>query len=201
MKKHFFLPLSLLLIIPLYTHAAEDISMKLVSTSTEEVASSTEESSKNTPDQDFTLCQQQAIEARDTQISLSRSLYNTAMTNALSDRKNKEKAAVAISTKDDKKEAIKISVDTYKSLTKKAQNDLTEARKTAWQTFENEIQACRDAKNVSEEESPTSLVVDENKEVTSKNISDTPTKNETKEVTSEGSSFKSIIKAFKSLFD
>jgi DNA repair ATPase RecN len=200
MKKHFLsLPLSLLLVIPFYAQA--ESSSTTPELDIKKTASSTEEVTATSPDQDFTLCQQQAIEARDTQISSSRSLYNTAMTNALTDRKNKEKAAIAISDKDAKKTAIKTSVETYKTLTKNAQNDLTEARKVAWQSFEDAIQSCRDVQTATVEETLSSVPSDETTESPASTFSASQVKKEVKETPDEGSSLKNMFKAFKSLFD
>ena len=201
MKKSLLnIPLTLLLVLPLYTHA--EVASTTKTANTEERASSTEQTPKNSPDQDFTLCQQQAIEARDTEIATSRSLYNTAMASALTDRKNKEKAAVAITDKDTKKTAIKTSVDTYKNLVKKAQNDLTDARKVAWQTFEDNIEKCHEIQDsatqdtVSSEQTPTSATKEQIVPI------GTSFKKENKESSSdEGSSFKNVFKALKSLFD
>lgn len=92
----------------------------------------------------FTVCSQEAIELRDTKIASSRTFYNTAMTNALSERKNREKAAVAITNTDDKKTALKLSIDTYKNQAKVAQTTVTQARKTIWRSFEDDIKSCHD---------------------------------------------------------
>lgn len=200
MKKSLLnIPLALLLVLPLYTHA--DVASTTRATSTEEHASSTEEMRKNSPDQDFTLCQQQAIEARDTEIAASRSLYNTAMAGALTDRKNKEKAAVAITDKDAKKAAIKTSVDTYKNLVKKAQNDLTDARKVAWQTFEDNIEKCHDIQDSATQDTISSE--QPSVETTKEQVTPAGTsfKKESKDTSDEGSSFKNVFKALKSLFD
>jgi hypothetical protein len=92
----------------------------------------------------FTECSQNAIEVRDTKLSTSRSTYNTAMTQALNERKNREKLAVAVSGEQPKKNAMKTSVETYKNQAKAAQNNLVQARKEAWQTFEDDIKKCRE---------------------------------------------------------
>lgn len=135
--KHFFIhtTLSFLLVTPLFVHADE-----ASSTPHEDsvVASSTLSVKRS-----FTVCSQEAIERRDTNIASSRSLYNIAMANALKERKNREKAAVAIADEDDKKSAIKTSVTSYKNAVKMAQSELTVARKEAWQTFEDDIASCR----------------------------------------------------------
>jgi DNA repair ATPase RecN len=92
----------------------------------------------------FTLCSQESIEKRDSSIAASRSIYNIAMNNALTERKNKEKEAVALIDIDEKNDAIKLSVDTYKRQTKDAQNELTEARKITWAKFDTDVSTCRD---------------------------------------------------------
>lgn len=181
MKKHLLrVHLVLLLALPLAAHA-EVASSSLVTK--ELTATSTATTTVTTPEQNFTLCQQQAIEERDTRIASSRTLYNTAMANALTDRKNKEKAAIAIIDKDAKKVAIKNSVDTYKNLVKNAQTDLTEARKDAWQTFEDTIQACRDTQNDALEDAEATT--------TEATVSDT----------SSVGSIQNVINVIKSLFD
>lgn len=152
-KQLLYTAICLSLFIPLYGYAEEATTsvpsplhtQKEVTTEVVSDASSTEASSTPvTPVKSFTLCSQEAIETRDTSIATSRSLYNTAMANALKDRKNREKAAVAIVDESDKKDAIKASVDTYKTLTKSAQNTLTTSRKTAWTMFESDIKQCHD---------------------------------------------------------
>jgi cytidylate kinase len=39
---------------------------------------------------------------------------------------------------------MKTSVETYKNQAKAAQNNLVQARKEAWQTFEDDIKKCRE---------------------------------------------------------
>ena len=148
MKKHILtLFTGALFLIPLYGYA-EEIPMKLAvstTTLTEEIVSTS--TASTTPVRTFTLCSQEAIEARDTKIAISRVTYNTAMANALLERKNKEKAAVAVTDESNKKDAIKASVENYKSQAKSAQIILVQARKLAWQTFENDIKKCHDIQN------------------------------------------------------
>jgi DNA repair ATPase RecN len=133
-------------LLPFYAHAEEShLAMATTTQTTQEVAVSQSSSTEEVKDlpEDFTVCSQEAIEKRDTNIASSRSVYNTAMTNALKERKNREKAAVAIENDDDKKAAIKASVTAYKNTTKAAQTILTQARKVAWQEFEDDIKQCR----------------------------------------------------------
>jgi hypothetical protein len=147
MKKHLLtIAAGFLFALPLYGYAEEIPQTVLgVATTTKEEATST------AAVKSFTTCSQEAIEARDTKIAASRLTYNTAMANALTERKNREKAAVAILDEDDKKDAIKASVDTYKHQAKAAQTTLTQARKLAWQTFDNDIKACRDLEQVADD--------------------------------------------------
>lgn len=173
-KKLLYTAISLSILLPLYSYAEEGTFLAAtatIKTTTKETSTkekdtkeikeiSVQESVINiattssstpislvSPAKNFTLCSQEAIEVRDTNIATSRSLYNTSMASALNDRKNKEKAAVAISDENAKKAAIKVSVDTYKSLVKNAQNNLTVSRKSAWQGFEADIKECRDTQN------------------------------------------------------
>ena len=144
MKKNTFaLTATILLLLPTLTHAQEGL-LAMEATTTISVVEN-EETATTTPTiKSFTVCSQEAIEKRDTNIATSRSAYNVTMTNALNERKNREKAAVAIEDLGNKKEAIKLSADTYKNQTKVAQNTLTQARKSIWQTFENDIKRCRE---------------------------------------------------------
>lgn len=150
MKKHILtLGAGVLFLLPLYGYA-EELPLKLAVSATttlsEELVASTSTAS-STPARTFTLCSQEAIEVRDTKIATSRTTYNTAMANALTERKNREKAAVAISDEGDKKDAIKASVETYKNQSKAAQTVLVAARKIAWQTFESDIKKCHEAQD------------------------------------------------------
>lgn len=92
----------------------------------------------------FTLCSQEAIEQRDTEIAKARSLYNTQMNEALQKRKEREKKAVAMK-EGEKKQAIKVSAEEYRTDAKTAQNELSEARKEIWKTFEEDVERCREA--------------------------------------------------------
>ncbi len=114
----------------------------------ETIASTTDEMSTTTlaimtKAQLFTSCSQDAIELRDTKLSQARTTYNNAMNALLLDRKNAEKAAVAIEDEKEKKTAVKDSVEKYKSDVKAIQSTLTQARKTIWQNFENDTKKCR----------------------------------------------------------
>lgn len=137
--------IGLLLLLPMYTHAEEATSTTATSTIKDALLIKVEATSTPlSPPKNFTLCSQDAIETRDTSIASSRTTYNNAMASALKDRKNKEKAAVAVVDDSDKKNAIKMSVASYKNVVKVAQNNLTQARKEAWQTFEDDIKACHE---------------------------------------------------------
>lgn len=141
----FKLGLSVLILSPSFAYA-EMSELAIGTTSASVITSSSSEIVKEEMPsiKSFTECSQEAIEQRDTNIAASRSAYNVTMTNALNERKNREKAAIALKDEKERKEAIKASVDTYKNQTKTAQNTLTQARKVLWQTFENDIKQCRE---------------------------------------------------------
>lgn len=150
-KQFLYTTLGILLFVPLYSHA-EESPLALATTSKEAIVEVIASSSpEEVPSKNFTTCSQEAIENRDTRIAASRSLYNSAMANALNDRKNREKTAITIKHEDDKKTAIKSSAQIYKNLVKSAQNTLTQARKDAWQTFEDDIENCRTLQNNDQE--------------------------------------------------
>ena len=142
MKKTLLLGIPFLFLTPLSLFALSDLTLATNAHLSKESlilveASSTVEASSSAST--LTECSQQAIEDRDTAIANSRTLYNNAMTKALTERKNREKAAIAMKTEEERKIAIKASVENYKNQAKAAQNALTQARKLAWQTFENDI--------------------------------------------------------------
>ncbi len=139
--------LGALLFFPLYGYAAEEVSSSTLikkDAIPKELSVDEATSTASTTVKSFTVCSQEAIENRDTKIATSRAQYNTSMASALTERKNKEKAAVAVLNADDKKDAIKLSIETYRNQAKGAQTILTQARKATWQTFEDDIALCRD---------------------------------------------------------
>jgi hypothetical protein len=151
-----------------------------------------------TPLKTFTTCSQDAIEKRDTNIALSRSDYNISMNTALLERKNNEKNAVSNERESSKKAALKISVENYKNKAKTTQGTLTQARKNAWQTFENDIKKCRD-----EQEDEPSLV----KEISTQTISEDERKKmddssfkETKEIKTIKDTFKAQLENLRLFF-
>ncbi len=197
------------LLTPLYGYAEEGSTTTLPTNNITEISSTTEATSTDTLSpidiaaRNFTLCSQEAIENRDTKIATSRSSYNTAMANALTERKNKEKAAVAIASETKKKNAIKASVETYKNLVKIAQDNLTESRKIAWQDFEDDLASCRyiQAEELVAQEELTSSRVTETIEEDEGVVS----RQEKRSTSLEGNTFKETIKAgfdsLKSLFN
>jgi len=172
--------LAIIMIAPFSTFATEtgSSSPALVSTSTvESFISGSSTVATSTPQKSFTVCSQEAIEARDTAIASSRLVYNTTMAKALNDRKNREKAAVAIVRDDAKKTAIKNSVETYKTQAKNAQAILTDSRDLAWYTFANDIKICRDIEDANillmeQESGTTSLKMAGPNDTTSKTFGD-----------------------------
>lgn len=206
MKKNIFtLFTGALFLIPLYGYA-EELPLKLAisatTTVTEETMAGTTTAS-TTPVRTFTTCSQEAIESRDTRIASSRTTYNTAMANALLERKNKEKAAVAIINESDKKDAIKSSVENYKNQAKAAQIILVGARKFAWQTFENDIKKCHDIQNeeaISVQDNATPTITQEQAPMMRK-IEKSIEKTEEKETKTIKGTIKARFENFKSLFN
>ena len=206
MKKNFIILLSgIAFFIPLYGYA-EEIPTKLATstiTITAEEGTFSTTTASTTPVRTFTLCSQEAIEARDTKIASSRLIYNTAMANALTDRKNKEKAAVAIVDESAKKSAIKTSVESYKNHTKGAQTLLVQARKIAWQTFENDVKECREIKSEENLVSQETYLIDSTSEQTPmmRKAEKSVEKGEEKETKTIKETLKSQFENFKSLFN
>jgi hypothetical protein len=199
MKKQLFTAtIGLLLVLPLYGHAdehstttpkAKDSSLKEIVTNddTDSLATSTVQVKS------FTLCSQEAIEKRDTKIATSRAIYNTAMTSALTERKNKEKAAVAILDADDKKDAIRLSAETYKNQAKSAQATLTSARKTTWEDFEDDIALCREIEK--------EVTIQEKEPKDLRTVESSLKKSEELESKTIKETIKAGIESFKSLFN
>ncbi len=94
----------------------------------------------------FTLCQQAAIEKRDTSLGTARTAYNTSMAQALTVRKDAEKAAVAITDPTAKVAAVKLAAETYRKSVTAAQDALTSNRKVVLATFETDAKECRSTK-------------------------------------------------------
>ncbi len=193
------LGLGFMAFVPLYTYA-EESPINLTSTSSIVISSTSTITLGTISPKTFTMCSQEAIEVRDTNIASSRTTYNIAMTNALLERKNSEKAAIALKKDDSKKDALKLSVETYKHQTKSAQVTLTQARKLTWQTFDNDIKKCRDLEET--EATPTTLdeqpttVIDPTP--FSKKIEKLESKEEVKTIKE---TLKAQFESFKSLFN
>jgi hypothetical protein len=110
-------------------------------------ATSTATTTPLTSSQIFTACSQDAIEMRDDTISSARATYNSAMTAALSQRKDSEKQAVGAENDDEKKNILTKAADEYKDAVHAAQDNLSKARKDAWSQFEADVKACRDVRD------------------------------------------------------
>lgn len=178
LKKYSLVTGLLLVLVPLYSYAEDTPS------------SPTKESESTSLPQEqattFTSCSQDAIEKRDNALAEVRTEYNTTMNNALLTRKDAEKKVVAIANEKEKRSAIKNSVEDYKASAKQAQNTLTQARKTIWNTFDTDIKSCRELYEVTKEE------IKEVKE---------DTKETKKELREDQKNFtSSIIDSIKSLF-
>lgn len=191
MKKLFItLTASMLFALPLYAAEQEN-------SSSSEISKTEAREEIVTPVKTFTLCSQDAIEKRDTSIALSRSEYNIAMNNALLERKNNEKMAVGSEEKGSKKTALKNGVETYKNKVKAAQNTLTQARKVAWQTFDDDVKKCREEKKEEPEVEKSVLKVTEEENLSKDE--DHPSK-ESKEVKMFRETFKAQLETLKSFF-
>ena len=161
MKKYIFTgTISILFLSPFFVSAQTTATSTasstpiIVASTTLPVASSTTATttvSTSTINAIFTKCQQMAIEKRDASIATARTTYNQAMAQALLVRTAAEKALVEVTNTEEKKEALKKVVETYRISAKAAQTTLTNARKATWVTFENDTKACRDAKNTARE--------------------------------------------------
>lgn len=111
-----------------------------------------ENNGQATEAQIFTTCSQEAIETRDSSIGSARTAYNNAMSIALSDRKDAEKKAVALTDVNHKKTAIKEAVEEYKKAVNQAQEALIKARKEAWAHFETNTIDCRETSKENKED-------------------------------------------------
>lgn len=94
----------------------------------------------------FTMCQQDAVEIRDSAIGVARTAYSEAMNKALDYRKGAVKLALELESEEDQNDAKKKVADEYRILVKKAQDDVTRARTEAWDMFEDNMERCREAK-------------------------------------------------------
>jgi hypothetical protein len=127
--------------------AAPKIDAKDIKLDVKASATSTATTTPLTSSQVFTACSQDAIETRDDTISSARATYNSAMTAALSQRKDSEKQAVGAENDDEKKSILTKAADEYKDAVHTAQDNLSQARKDAWTQFEADVKACRDARD------------------------------------------------------
>lgn len=112
-----------------------------------ETATSTLPVSKPT----FTSCSQEAVETRDTAISVARQAYNDTMKKALDSRKEGLKVALLFEETDAQSEAKKVIYDNYKVAQQKSQSTYSTTREAAWAMFDADMKACRDARKVANE--------------------------------------------------
>ncbi len=132
-------------------------------------------SSTSTPAQVFTACSQLSIGKRDTDIADARAIYNDAIADALTARKEAEVKLVGIDDPTEKKLAIKASLETYKSSVKAAQDALIKARSDAWTAFGAYMKVCNDTqkdnrKNIMDEKRVELKNVTTTKKIESKQI-------------------------------
>ncbi len=201
-KKILTISLGIIAYLPFYSYAEEFPSLPIATSTKITVAENSSTSTMSeTPTWSLTLCSQEAIETRDTSIASSRAIYNTAMTNALTERKNKEKISVAAKNEDLRKETLKLSVEAYKHQTKAAQTTLTLARKVAWQTFDTTIQKCRSLDEAMNAENSTYTNSPTDKKIESRAVKNEILEPKVDEVKSFRDTLKTQIENFKSLFN
>lgn len=88
-------------------------------------------------------CIQTAVDTRDTAIMTTFDTYYASVKTALDTRKTALKAAWALSTSKDRKNAISKAWQDYKSAAKTAKDVLKKDRKTAWEKFKTDFKACK----------------------------------------------------------
>jgi len=98
----------------------------------------------STASQIFTACSQVSIEKRDTSMSEARVIYNTAINDALTSRKEAEVKLVGTEDVTEKKVIAKTSLEAYKTSVKAAQDALIQARSDAWTSFGDDMKTCSD---------------------------------------------------------
>ena len=203
------LGMGVLFLFPLYGYAEEvpsffAVNSTKITNATATITDNEESVASTTPVKTFTLCSQEAIESRDTRITTSRVTYNTAMVDALTERKEREKAAIAITDDSEKKDAIKISVEVYKNQAKTAQATLVAARKLAWQTFESDIKQCHEANQEGDvttiSKTKTDVALPEEPAPTMRKMEKGIEKVEEKETRTIKETIKAQFESFKSLF-
>lgn len=98
----------------------------------------------NTPKATFDVaCVQNAIEKRDTAISIGVDVFATSVKSALTTRKDALKAAWAITKSQDRRIARKAAWAAYNKSAKDAHTALKTARNSAWSTYKTDIKACK----------------------------------------------------------
>ena len=88
------------------------------------------------------VCAQTAVEKRDVAIIAGHNNFNTAITTALTARKDAVKSAFALKEKNAVKEARKTYNNTFSTSIKKAHTDMRTVRVNAWNAFKNEMKIC-----------------------------------------------------------
>lgn len=96
----------------------------------------------STPSSITIICAQNAIEKRDSSIITAHNAYNTSITNALTVRKDALKLAWAKPTNKERREAQKAAYKVFNASVKSAHEGLRAARKSAWSTFNTDMNNC-----------------------------------------------------------
>lgn len=89
------------------------------------------------------LCVQIAVDTRDTALLTAIEVDYTATKLALETRKTALKAAWALSTAKERKNAISKAWKEYKTALKSSNDTLKKARKTAWNKFKDDFKICK----------------------------------------------------------
>jgi len=92
---------------------------------------------------DTLTCVQTALDARDTAIFTAFDADYTATKATLSTRTTALKAAWALSTSKDRKNAISKAWKEYKTTTKTANDTMKKGRKDAWKKYKEDFKACK----------------------------------------------------------
>lgn len=87
-------------------------------------------------------CVQNAIDVRDNAVITAVDKYHTAISAALVARRDSSKAAVALTDKTARRNALKAVVENFKNSRRSAAATLSTTKKAAWATFVSSRRAC-----------------------------------------------------------
>lgn len=95
---------------------------------------------KLTPE--FISCMQNAVEKRDTSISVGFSEFSQKIIKSLEVRKESIKSSWALESMDDRDNARKLAWEEYKKIVTEAKQDLKNNRNKSWDLFKIEKKSC-----------------------------------------------------------